>query len=233
MFSLFTLIHFLDLPSHTFLFLSSSHLKFQPPNNLPLQFPWWSTTNYTLSDRNKLYTATHDLLAALVRHLKHAEHGSGSGIAGLTESLLTDLLYAGLNAPGFSERQRSELLLVSEWAAVGVRVSPLAKWWPFEALGRRKGVDEDVVEVSTDPVNFDVFLSDHFILLYCDEDRMSLGFVVVHSGFGFKACDCPVPALSRRFMLFPILIHCISSLLRGSFIRVKTITCSLLLSSGS
>lgn len=46
---------------------------------------------------------------------------------------------------------------MSEWAAVGVRVSPLAKWWPFEALGRRKRVDEDVVEVSMGVVDFDVF----------------------------------------------------------------------------
>lgn len=37
-----------------------------------------------------------------------------------------------------------------------MRVSPLAKWWPFEALGRRKGVDEDVAEVSTGVVDFTV-----------------------------------------------------------------------------
>ena len=29
-----------------------------------------------------------------------------------------------------------------------MRVSPLAKWWPFEVVGRKKGVDEDVVQVS-------------------------------------------------------------------------------------
>ena len=65
----------------------------------------------------------------------------------LTEALLKDLLMAGLNASGFSEKQRWELYEASEYARHHFRVSPMLKYWPFEVLGRKKTVEEDVVEV--------------------------------------------------------------------------------------
>ena len=36
----------------------------------------------------------------------------------------------------------------AKWAGEKIRVSPLARWWPFEVLGRKVEVEEDVVEVS-------------------------------------------------------------------------------------
>lgn len=65
----------------------------------------------------------------------------------LNEILLRDLLSAGLNAAGFSERQRWELWAAAEYVQHHFRVSPLAQWWPFEVVGRKKGASEDVVEV--------------------------------------------------------------------------------------
>ena len=68
----------------------------------------------------------------------------------ITEDLLKDLLSAALNAGGFSERQRWELSEATDHARHHFRLSPLSQWWPFEVLGRRPHMDEDVVEVSID-----------------------------------------------------------------------------------
>ncbi len=65
----------------------------------------------------------------------------------LTEALLHDLLMAALNAPGFSEKQRWELFEISGYARSHFRVSPLLQYWPFEVLGRKPNVEEDVAEV--------------------------------------------------------------------------------------
>ena len=65
----------------------------------------------------------------------------------LTEALLHDLLMAALNAPAFSEKQRWELFEISGYARSRFRVSPLLQYWPFEVLGRKANVEEDVVEV--------------------------------------------------------------------------------------
>lgn len=68
---------------------------------------------------------------------------------GLNESLLKELVLAGMNAYGFSDRQRWELYL----AAAGVlgrqwmRLSPLMARWPWEVVGRKAMWEEDVVEV--------------------------------------------------------------------------------------
>ena len=69
-------------------------------------------------------------------------------VLNLDKELLFQLLLAGLNAPGFSERQRWELLEAAEYRGDDIRLSPLSQWWPWEALGRRAGVPEDVIEVS-------------------------------------------------------------------------------------
>lgn len=56
-------------------------------------------------------------------------------------------MIAGLNAPGFSEKQRWELVQGAEYVGGQVNLSPLMKWWPWEALGRKTGSEEDVFEV--------------------------------------------------------------------------------------
>ena len=63
--------------------------------------------------------------------------------------LLRDLLSAALNARGFSEKQRWELHQTAELVNRGFLISPLAAYWPFQALGRKRGIEEDVVEVGT------------------------------------------------------------------------------------
>ena len=73
---------------------------------------------------------------------------SHGGIPLLTEGLLKDLLLAGLNASGFSEKQRWELFEMSDYARRQFRISPMLQHWPFEVLGRKPHMDEDVVKVS-------------------------------------------------------------------------------------
>lgn len=95
-----------------------------------------------MADRDLLFGATEQQIRALVTQLKRG------GAPGLKLELLADLVYAGLNASGFSEVQRVKLVVAAESVVQGIRISPLAASWPFEALSRRAGVQEDVVEVS-------------------------------------------------------------------------------------
>lgn len=74
--------------------------------------------------------------------------GGGGGPPVLNEQLLHDLLSAGLNATGFSERQRWELYEMCDYGRHHFLVSPLLQFWPFEVLGRKPRVEEDVLEVS-------------------------------------------------------------------------------------
>lgn len=106
------------------------------------KFPWFSVDNYTITTRDQLFAATRDQLKTLTSTINRG------GLPGLTENLLNDLLMAGLNAYGFSDRQRWELRQLAGMAGSKVPMSPLAQFWPLEAVGRKAGVDEDVVEVS-------------------------------------------------------------------------------------
>lgn len=66
----------------------------------------------------------------------------------LNMALLKELLSAGLNAIGFSERQRWEFhKQVKDFDELKLfLVSPIAEYWPFEVVGRKANREEDVVE---------------------------------------------------------------------------------------
>ncbi len=83
---------------------------------------------------------------------------------GLTENLLKDLLSAGLNAAGFSENQRWQLYEACEYAKHHFLLSPVLQYWPFEVLGRKMRIEEDVIEVSTLPPFSFFSLSHHFLI---------------------------------------------------------------------
>lgn len=97
--------------------------------------------NYTVHTRNQILLATRDLIKTLINCVRRG------GALHVNPSLLNELLVAGLNAPGFSERQRWQLVQAAEFAGRDVKLSPLLKWWPWEVLGRKQDSDEDVVEV--------------------------------------------------------------------------------------
>ncbi|KAI9701230.1 MAG: hypothetical protein M1836_001899 [Candelina mexicana] len=108
----------------------------------PHRYPWWVVESYTLADRNLLFRATEQLVRALVGQLMRGGNTSPQ----MNEQLLTELVYAGLNAPGFSEGQRAQLVGSADWVGGRIRISPLASVWPFEVLGRKPDIDEDVIE---------------------------------------------------------------------------------------
>ena len=76
-------------------------------------------------------------------------YGSSGAVSLLNERLLHNLLSAGLNARGFSEKQRWELYDMCQYGRHQFIVSPLLQYWPFEVLGRKTHVEEDVLEVCT------------------------------------------------------------------------------------
>ena len=138
--------------------------------SLLAKFPWYATEHYTLATRNQIFAATRSMLHILSINLSKGyrssaggfdEHSSASsygspvrrsgsrfrGCPNITEDLLTDLLSAALNAAGFSEKQRWELSEATDYARHQFRISPSSQWWPFEVLGRKPHMDEDVVEV--------------------------------------------------------------------------------------
>ncbi|KAI4117138.1 MAG: hypothetical protein LQ345_002565 [Seirophora villosa] len=106
------------------------------------KFPWFAVDRYTLRTRDEIYRQTLRLIVLLVDQLRR---GHEAYLPHLSESLLTELLYAGLNAPAFSEQQRWQLCQAGGPAGERIRMSPLAPYWPFDVLGRKAGVDEDVV----------------------------------------------------------------------------------------
>lgn len=92
-----------------------------------------------------MFRSTLSLINILMNELSRANEAYTPHIS---ETLLTDLLYAALNVPAFSEQQRWHLRKAASAVGARVRMSPLAEVWPFEVLGRRVGIDEDVVQVA-------------------------------------------------------------------------------------
>ena len=62
----------------------------------------------------------------------------------LNMELFESLVTAGLNAPGFTEQQRVK---ISEHGNFKIPFTDLSQAWPFQALGRKSDVPEDVVAV--------------------------------------------------------------------------------------
>lgn len=139
--------------------------------SLLAKFPWHATQNYTLATRNQIFAATRSMLHILSINLSKSYNSSAGGFDDyssassysspvkrsgsniresphITEDLLKDLLSAALNAAGFSERQRWELSEATDYVRHHFRISPLSQWWPFEVLGRKPRMDEDVIKVS-------------------------------------------------------------------------------------
>ncbi|KAL8821745.1 MAG: hypothetical protein Q9223_000269 [Gallowayella weberi] len=109
----------------------------------PHRFPWFCVERYTIKTRNEMFRTTLNLVNLLMNQLNRANEVYTPNIS---ETLLVDLLYAGLNVPAFSEQQRWALRQAGSPVGAKVRMSPLAEVWPFEVLGRKAGIDEDVVQ---------------------------------------------------------------------------------------
>ena len=69
-------------------------------------------------------------------------------VVGLDQKLLMEFIFAGMNCAGFGERQKFELVTAAKYWGGGVKISPLACFWPFDVIGRRYGLDDNMVKAS-------------------------------------------------------------------------------------
>lgn len=109
------------------------------------KFPWFAVDLYTIRSRDEIFKQTLSLIRLLLNQLRR---GPDTWIPHLHESLLIDLLYAGLNVPAFGEYQRLQLREAAGDVGDKIRMSPLVPYWPFEVLCRKAGFEEDYVTVS-------------------------------------------------------------------------------------
>lgn len=106
------------------------------------KFPWFAPNLYTLGARNLLWQTYVGQLVVLVDKVAEAQ------TVGLDHKLLMDFIFAGMNCVGFGERQKSSIVMgAGKWGG-GVRLSGLSGCWPFECMGRRIGVADDIARVS-------------------------------------------------------------------------------------
>ncbi|OAP56924.1 hypothetical protein AYL99_09036 [Fonsecaea erecta] len=120
------------------------------------KFPWFSVKLYTLRQIQAMFDAYKKQLDVLI-----VKVDSSRGITrevGLDNKLLMDFVFAGLNAPGFSERQRADIVESSQALACGFRISKHARYWPFQTL-------------STHPAN----LSDQDVGMWLNVLNMGMG----------------------------------------------------------
>jgi hypothetical protein len=108
------------------------------------KMPWFATHLYTLGARNLLFQTYMAQLRVLV------ERVGGRETVGLDHKLLMDFISAGVNCPGFGERQRFAIVVTAGQWGGGVRMGMLSCFWPFEVVGKRLGgeITDDVVWVS-------------------------------------------------------------------------------------
>ncbi|OAG37915.1 hypothetical protein AYO21_07887 [Fonsecaea monophora] len=96
------------------------------------KFPWFSVRLYTVRQVMAMFDAYKKQLDVLI-----VKVDSSRGIpreVGLDNKLLMDFVFAGLNAPGFSERQRADIVESSQALSCGFRISKHARYWPFQTL---------------------------------------------------------------------------------------------------
>lgn len=109
------------------------------------KFPWFAVDMYTVNSRDDIFEKTIGLVKLLTNQLRRSPD---VWIPHLHESLLIDLLYAGLNVPAFGEYQRMRLREAAGEVGDRVSMSPLLVYWPFEVLCRKSGIEEDYLAVS-------------------------------------------------------------------------------------
>ncbi|KAL8837859.1 MAG: hypothetical protein Q9170_002377 [Blastenia crenularia] len=109
----------------------------------PHRFPWFAVDRYTMKTRDEIFRQTVNLITLLGNQLRR---GHEAWIPHLSETLLLELLYAGLNAPAFGEYQRLQLRQAAGAAGDKIPMSPLVVYWPFEVLARKAGMEEDYVK---------------------------------------------------------------------------------------
>ncbi|RAL10998.1 uncharacterized protein BO97DRAFT_310447, partial [Aspergillus homomorphus CBS 101889] len=127
------------------------------------KFPWYAVDLYTVHDRNLLFVLVRRQIIALFARMKK------TNTVGLDQRLLNDLLRAGLECPGFNERQRFCLCFHAESPLELHKISYLSKWFPFDTLANMPNLDEHTykgsVPASSHPELPNSFPSDNVSLI--------------------------------------------------------------------
>ncbi|KAL4898818.1 hypothetical protein BDV59DRAFT_207043 [Aspergillus ambiguus] len=103
------------------------------------KFPWYATELYTVDDRNQLFDLTNRHVLSLVSRIQK------SNTIGLDQRLLRNLLHAGLNCPGFNDRQKYTLCVHSEDMSEIVNFPDFGKWFPFDTLASLPNADRQIL----------------------------------------------------------------------------------------
>ncbi|KIW26929.1 uncharacterized protein PV07_06717 [Cladophialophora immunda] len=96
------------------------------------KFPWFSVKLYTIRQIQAMFDAYKKQLDVLI--VKVDSSTGNPREVGLDNKLLMDFVFAGLNTPGFSERERADIVEASQALACGFRISKHARYWPFQTL---------------------------------------------------------------------------------------------------
>jgi hypothetical protein len=96
---------------------------------------------YTVEDRNQLFAVTLRHIVALLSKIEKSK------AVGLDQKLLTDLLEAGLQCPGFNERQKFALVMASKIPTQYHRLSAIARYWPFDTLSMKANTSDAAMTV--------------------------------------------------------------------------------------
>lgn len=87
-----------------------------------------------MRDRDEIWKTYVRQLEVLVFKCSPGMISSDRREVGLEYKLLLDLIFAGMNCPGFSERQKANFLEISRGAGSGLTLSRFASQWPFQTL---------------------------------------------------------------------------------------------------
>jgi hypothetical protein len=87
------------------------------------------------------------LLDVLVYKVSH------ENVALLSQPLLLEYLFSGLNCRGFGERQRGLIHARGGPHAVPIQVPLIHRYWPFDVVGKKLGFnDEELCKVCCLPI---------------------------------------------------------------------------------
>lgn len=96
------------------------------------QFPWYATDLYTMEERDGIYLCFMRQLKALVDKVDPLKQERRE--VGLDTKLLMEFVFAGMNCPAFSQRQKFSIVIMSAGPGRGVILSAHARAWPFQCL---------------------------------------------------------------------------------------------------
>ena len=105
-----------------------------------------------MADRNLLFATYMNQMYVLVDKVENTD------TKGLDQNLMRDFIFAGMNCPGFGERQKYELKNRGGVWGLAIDMSPLNYFWPFDLIGRKVGMDDETVKVSGKRLSYRLYV---------------------------------------------------------------------------